>query len=357
MGDRILVSEQILRAGCAALLQKLGLSQEDSAVTADVFLQAELMGEESHGLRLFCQVVERVRAGGDRAETSITVLNERAAIAHWDANRSLGQVVAARAMNAAVAKARDCGIGFVTVRNGNSLTSAKYYPLLAAREGMVGITFTNTSRRLMAPPGGTVPVVGNNPVAYAAPAGRYGYFVLDMACTSAAVERIIKAREKGEEIPLGWALDRDGVPTTDPVKALESLSLLPFGGHKAFNLGVVHEILTSVVAGGAIFGGGSSGFKPYDAPMNTAFTMLAIDIAAFQAQDAFEATMEEMIGRIKSTPKAAGVDTILFPGERSQAEHERRHRNGLPVLTETMRAIQDLMDKTGVAGSPFQGLL
>ncbi|MFT8775812.1 MAG: Ldh family oxidoreductase [Gluconacetobacter liquefaciens] len=349
MSDRVRLRQDALRTACESILTFHGVGAGDAGVTADVFMQAELMGEESHGLRLFCQVVERIKAGGDRAETVISVLSDRAAVAHWDANRSLGQVVAERAMRRAIEKARITGIGLVAVRNGNSLTSAKYYPLLAARQGMVGVTFTNTSRRLMAPPGGTAPVVGNNPVAYAAPAGRYGCFTLDMACTTAAVERIIKAKEKGEEIPRGWALDREGRETTDPSRALEAMSLLPFGGQKAFSLGVVHEILTSVLADGRIFGGGSSGFKPYDGAMNTAFTMLAIDIAAFQDPASFEATMEEMIGRIKATPKVEGGGEILFPGERSQAEVERRMRDGIPLSGETLRAMNRLAEEAGLA--------
>lgn len=349
MSDRVQIRQDVVRTMCESILAFHGVSAEDAAVTADVFMQAELMGEESHGLRLFCQVVERIKAGGDRAQTSISVLSDRAAVAHWDANRSLGQVVAGRAMRRAIEKARIAGIGLVAVRNGNSLTSAKYYPLLAARQGMVGVTFTNTSRRLMAPPGGTVPVVGNNPVAYAAPAGRYGCFALDMACTTAAVERIIKAKEKGEAIPHGWALDRAGQETTDPARALEAMSLLPFGGQKAFNLGVVHEILTSVLADGKIFGGGSSGFKPYDGAMNTAFTMLAIDIAAFQDPVTFEATMEDMIQRIKASPKVEGTGETLFPGERSQAESGRRMRDGIPLLGETLGMINRLAEEVGLA--------
>lgn len=337
-----LLSETVLRDYCEALLGAAGVSEEDAARTVDVFLQAELMGEESHGLRLFCQVVERIRAGGDRARTSISVLSDRAAVAHWDANRSLGQVTAARAMQAAIDKARDCGVGLVAVRNGNSLTSAKYYPLMAAKAGMIGCTFTNTSRRLMPPPGGIAPVLGNNPVAYGAPAGRYGAFVLDMACTAAAVERIARAAERGEEIPAGWALDRNGRETRDAAVAFEALTLLPFGDYKAFHLAAVHEILTSVLAAGALFAGGSTGFKPYDGAMNTSFTMLAIDIASFRPVDEFTAAMEDMIDQFKSAPLARDAKAVHFAGERSQAELARRQSAGIPLAPATRDSLSEL---------------
>jgi LDH2 family malate/lactate/ureidoglycolate dehydrogenase len=337
----ILVEVEALKAHCINILERLGVDRGDAVTTADVFCQAELMGEESHGLRLFLHVLGRLKAGGDRAATDIARVMDRGAVALWDAQRSLGQVTAARAMNLAVEKARSHGLGFVAVRNGNSFTSAKYYPLLAAEAGMIGCAFTNTSRKLMPPPGGATPIIGNNPVAYAAPAGRYGAFVLDMACTAAAVERILRAQEQGESIPPGWALDVDGNDTTDPQKALESLALLPFGGYKAFGLAMVHEIVTSVIAGGALLAGSAKGFLPYDGPMNTSFSMLAIDISAFQPVEEFEQRMEAVIKTIKSSRLRSPDTKILYPGERSLAELARRRREGIPLAASTFAKLND----------------
>ncbi len=344
----VTVGEDGLRRLCTDLLERLGVASDDAATTADVFLQAELMGEELHGLRLFLHVLGRLAAGGDRAETSVTTILDRGAIAVWDANRSLGQVTAARAMARAIEKARDHGLGFVSVRNGNSLTSAKYYAMLAASRGMIGLVYTNTSRKLMPPPGGRAPMLGNNPFAAAAPAGRYGAFVLDMACTAAAVERIVQAKERNEPIPPGWALDRDGRETTDPARALETMALLPFGGHKAFGLAMVHEILTSVLSGGLIFAGQSSGFLPYEGPMNTSFTLVAIDIAAFQPVAEFERRMETFLGTIKSAEPLSSEKPILFPGERSLAELERRRRDGIPVARQTFDKLCEWARKHGL---------
>lgn len=345
MEDRIILTEAELRARCESLLRALGVAPLDAERTVDVFLQSELMGEESHGLRLFLQVVERLRAGGDRAKTAIIEQIDAGAIAVWDANRSLGQVTATRAMQCAMDKAKAHGIGLVTVRNGNSFTSAKYYPLMAAEAGMVGCAFTNTSRKLMPPPGGVMPVLGNNPVAYAAPAGRHRAFVLDMACTAAAVERIIKAKERGESLPPGWAQDGDGVETRDPAKALESLALMPFGGYKAFNLAVVHEILTSVLAGGAVFAGDAKGFAPYDGAMNTSFTLLAIDIAQFGPVAEFEQRMEFMIDSIKAAGSGAEDAEILYAGERSLRTLDQRRAEGIPVLRATLDRMTQLADE------------
>jgi LDH2 family malate/lactate/ureidoglycolate dehydrogenase len=339
--ERVLVQPDALKSHCVGLLARLGVAAEDAEVTADVFCQAELMGEESHGLRLFLHVLGRLRAGGDRAETRIATVTERGALALWDGGRSVGQVVAARAMRHAINLARRHGLGFVAARNANSFTSAKYYALIAADAGMIGCAFTNTSRKLMPPPGGRTPVIGNNPVAYAAPAGRHGRFVLDMACTAAAVERIVQARDERRPIPPGWALDADGKETTDPQRALDSLALLPFGGHKAFGLAMVHELLTSVLAGGPLMAGEATGFLPYDQPMNTAFSMLAIDISAFQPVAGFEQRMEAMIAAVKASGPRSPDAAILYPGERALAERARRLAEGIPLVRSTFDGLND----------------
>jgi LDH2 family malate/lactate/ureidoglycolate dehydrogenase len=333
---RVIANPDALVAFCGALFVRAGVSPDDARETAMVFCQAERMGEESHGLRLVPRILGRLKAGGTRAGTRTTAIMDRGAVALWDAERSLGQVVAARAMRDAIDKARAHGIGLVAVRNGSSFTSAKYYALLATDAGMIGLVFTNTSRKLMPPPGGATPVLGNNPVAYAAPAGRYGAMVLDMAATAAAVERIVQARDLGEAIPAGWALDAAGNPTTDPAAALASLSLLPFGGYKAFGLALFHEVLTSVLAGGALRAGDATGFEPYDRPMNTSFTMQAIDIAAFRPLRDFEQSMEQLIDAIKASRPIPGSGPILYPGERAFAAYARSEKSRVAIAARTL---------------------
>jgi LDH2 family malate/lactate/ureidoglycolate dehydrogenase len=213
---------------------------------------------------------------------------------------------------------------------------------------MIGLVYSNASRKVMPPPGGRVPVLGNNPFAAAAPAGRYGTFVLDMAATAAAIERIIQAKESGEKIPVGWALGRDGGPTDDPASALEAMALLPFGGAKAFGLAMVHEILTSILSGGLIFAGRSSGFLPYDGPMNTSFTFVAIDISAFLPVSEFETRMESFLQAIKASEPVSPDASVLFPGERSQAELRRRRERGIPVRSSTHASLCQWVAKLGL---------
>jgi LDH2 family malate/lactate/ureidoglycolate dehydrogenase len=327
--QRIRVAAEALRTNCTAMLLALGVPPGDAHITTDVFLQADLRGEESHGMRLFLHILGRLKHGGALPVPRVTVVMDRGAVALFDAHHSLGQVVAARGMQLAISKAREYGVGVVGVRNSNSYTSAKYYPLLAVKEGMLGITYAN-SVPMMPPEGGMTPTVGNNPLAIAAPAGEEFPFVLDMACATAK-EKIFQAKERGEPIPPTWALGPDGNPTTDPAAALASGILLPFGGYKAFGLGVAHEALTSVLMGGHLFNGGWGEFTPYDKPMNVSVYLQAINIAWFVSLAEFKRQMDTVIRTIKASAVRPGVERVYVPGEQGFLEERRRRRDGLPL--------------------------
>jgi LDH2 family malate/lactate/ureidoglycolate dehydrogenase len=327
--DRVRVEAATLRPNCQALFEALGVPPEDAALTTDVFMQSELRGEESHGMRLLLHVLGRIRAGGALAKAEITVERDRGAMALLDAHHSLGQVVGARAMLLAIAKAREHGVGVVGFRNSNSFTSAKYYPLMAVAEGMLGMAFTN-SIPMMPPEGGTTPIVGNNPWALAAPSAREIPFVLDMAC-AVAMEKIFQARERGERIPPTWALGPDRRPTTDPAAALASGVLLPFGGYKAFGLALAHEVLSGVLMGGLLFNGGSTGFLPYDGPMHVSACLQAINIEWFVPLETFRRQMAEVIRQVKASARQPGVAEVFVPGELGFVEEQRRLREGIPL--------------------------
>lgn len=347
-GTMIRLPAASLERAAAAVLGALGVPDEDAHATAAVFVGADAAGEPSHGLRLFVTVCARIEAGGHNPVTRVEVERDRGAIAVWSAHRSLGQAVATRAMDAAIAKARDFGLGMVAVRDATSLTSAKHYALRAAEAGCIGIVHTNASRKVMPPPGGTSPVMGNNPLAMAAPAGRFGTICLDMAMTEVAIERINMAREAGAEIPPSWALGEDGLPTTDPEIAARVMTLLPFGGYKAFGLGLMTEVMTSVLAGGAVFAGEATGFRPLDAPMHTSFTLTALDIAAFTTPEDFAARAEEMIGTLKAATPGEDGGEILFPGERSARRARESLRDGVPLARGTLADVTELCNRLGV---------
>ncbi len=344
----VAVAADDLRRVETAVLERLGLPPQDAAIAADVFLQSDLRGEESHGARLLLNVFARIEAGGDDPASPVAVIRDRFAVALWDAQRGIGQVVATKAMLAAIEKAKQYGVGVVGVRNANSYTSAKYYPLLAAQAGMIGITYANSGVQLVVPEGGLTPIVGTNPLAIAAPARSKPYFVLDMA-VSVAMEKIFQAHERAQPIPQGWGIDAAGQDTTDPADVLKSRALLPIAGPKGFGLGLAHEILTCVLMGGHLFGGGSTGFIPFDGPMNVSQYFQAINIDWFVPLDEFKARMDDALAAVGASLARPGVQHVYYPGEHSFAEEQRRQADGIPLPRKTVDALQAWCDKLGVA--------
>ena len=345
--ERVRVPAGDLRRMCSDLLRQLGVPDEDADLTADVFVSSDLGGEESHGLRLFVHVLGRLKAGGDRPKADVKVVTDRAAIAVWDAQRSLGQVVAVRAMREAMAKARTYGVGVVGVRNANSYTSANYYPRIAAKEGMIGVTYCNSGVQIIVPHGGRTPMAGTNPLCIAAPCGKDFPFVLDMA-SSTAMEKVFQAHEQGDPIPLGWALDPEGNETADPAKAIASRSLLGIGGYKGFGLALAHEVLTCVLMGGHLFGEGANGFIPYDGPMNVSQYFQALNIEWFTPLEEFKEKMDELVRQVKSSELRPGFDRVYLPGEKTFLETEVRRRDGIPMPERVFNELRRWADELGV---------
>lgn len=330
-------SPEQLRIACVDLFKAIGVPVEDGELFTDACLDSELRGEQSHGVRLVPIHLERIKAGSIRPKPKITVLRDKGACALFDAHLSIGQVVAARAMRLAIDKAREFGVGLVGVRNANAYASAKYYPLMAVREGMIGINRGNTCP-MMPPHGGMTPIVGNNPISIAAPAGEEYPFVLDMACATAK-EKIRQAAAEGKPIPPEWALGHDGNPTTDADEALKTGVLLPFGGYKAFGLAASHEMLTSILFGGHLFCGGGGSFRPYETPYNGSQFFQVINVSWFTPLDEFRKRMDDLIRKVRDTELRPGVERVYLPGERGFLEMEERKKRGIPVHEGTRAAL------------------
>jgi LDH2 family malate/lactate/ureidoglycolate dehydrogenase len=343
--EYVTVTEERLRAACVPLFEAMGTPRDEAELVVDVHVDSDLRGEESHGVRMLDIHLARIKAGGNLAASRVTVLKDRKAVALLDAHHSLGQVVAARAMEMAIAKAGQYGIGMVGVRNANSYTSAKYYPLMAVNAGMIGKTYTN-SVPMMPPHGGARARVGNNPLAIAAPAGDEYPLILDMACTI-AVEKVRQAGAEDKPIPPEWALGLDGNPTTDAKEALEAYTFLPFGGYKAFGLGVAHEMLTSVLCGGGLFTRPGDGFRPFDDVYNCCQYFEAINIEWFLPVAEFRQRMDAMIRQIKDTPLRSGFDALYLPGERGMREMAVRRRDGIPIHASTLADLRRWAGEVG----------
>ena len=339
MEDEV-VDADSLRQFAAAALEAVGTSEEDAAIVADVLVAADLTGHESHGVaRLEEMYVRPVQRGAIDAGASLVTVHERAATLVLDAQNGLGQPAAKRAMDLCIARAREAGTCMAVVRNSNHYGIAGYYPMLAAAQDMIGVCCT-TAGPLVVATGGRTSLLGTNPLAFAAPAGRHQPFMLDMATSVVPIGKVeVKARRQ-TPLPAGWAVDAQGRTATDAAEVLARTSgdltggLVPLGGleagHKGYGLAVMVDILSGVLAGARVSlhvreakgRGESAGVGHFVA---------AIDLAAFGAVDEFKEAMDAYIDDLHAAPRAPGVDRLMVAGEPEFEARQRHLRTGLPL--------------------------
>jgi LDH2 family malate/lactate/ureidoglycolate dehydrogenase len=328
-----------------AVLEAEGVPADDARLTARCLVEAELWGHPSHGLLRLSWYVARIRSGVvDPAAKPETVV-DTGPLALLDGHEGLGQVLAAHAAGEAVRRAREHGVGVVGVRNSNHFGMAAHFTRMIAEQGCVGLVTTNGSPA-MAPWGGREKAVGANPWSIAAPAGRHGVTVMDIANVNAARGKIYAARERGAAIPEGWALDAEGRPTTDPAAAIAGV-ILPMGGHKGYAISFMMDVLSGVLTGSS-FATGVSGPQQAERRSGCGHLVLAIDVAAMADPGGFAERMEALIAEMKAVPKADGFEEIFFPGEIEDRARARREREGIELPARTLEALEGLAAETGV---------
>ena len=335
-----------LREFAADVLSAVGVTSDDARLVAHSLLEAERWGHPSHGVLRLSWYVARIRSGVVRPDAQPEAVVDRGAVSVIDAQDGIGQLTATRAARDAVRRARDHGVGVVGVRNSNHFGTAAYYTRMMAAEQCVGILTTNASPS-MAPWGGRLKAIGANPWSVAAPGGRYGTVVMDMANGNVARGKIYAAQQRGAAIPEGWALDAKGRPTSDPVAALAGV-LLPMAAHKGYAISFVIDVLSGVLTGSA-FGGAVVGPQIPDRRSGAGHLAIALDIRAFMEVTEFEARIERFIDEMKAVPLAEGVDEILFPGELEDRNGRRSDELGIDVPSKTRADLATLAEELGVA--------
>jgi LDH2 family malate/lactate/ureidoglycolate dehydrogenase len=356
----IRIRAEPLAAFCRRVFEKLDVPPEDAEATADNLVSADLRGISSHGVARLRRYVNGLRDGVMVAQPDIQVLQETGTTALIDGGGGLGQPVSARAMRLAIEKAQNTGAGFVAVRNSNHYGIAGYYALMALEQELIGISMTNAAV-LVVPTFGRDAMLGTNPISVAAPAGEERAFVLDMATSTVPRGKLEVYHRQEKPIPPEWATDERGVPTSDAGQVLSNLlaraggGLLPLGGagelmggHKGYGLALLVDVLCGVLPGAGyantIYPKTSDG-KPLPANVGHFFGALRVD--GFRPLDEFKATMDDIIRRLKGTPKAEGQDRIFIHGEKEfEMEEERRHKGVVlhPKVVADMQAIADEVD-------------
>ena len=346
-----------LRRHVASIFERLGLAVEDAAVAADVLVQADLMGVDSHGVSNYIQLLYEpgLRRGTIEPRPRVEVVHETPISALVDGGGGLGLVVGARAMGIAIEKARLSGIGIAAVRNSRHYGAAGCYSRLALAHDMIGLSLTN-SDKLVVPTFGRESRIGTNPIAVAVPAGKEPPFLLDMATSTVPLGKIMLARRHGVPLPEGWAADESGLPTSDAETAFRALHLLPLGGsyeqgsHKGYGLGVVVDVLCGILSGAGVAVGQGLGGQ-----VGHFFGALRVD--AVRPVEAFKDAMDEYLRALRDTPPAPGQERVLYAGLLEHEIEAERRRDGIPLHRDVIAFLDRLGAELGVAPLREEGAL
>ena len=315
---------------CAGILRGLGVPDDQAEIVSDSLIEADLRGVASHGVNLVALYVSRIRAGSMQPRTEIRVVEDKGATLRLDGGLGPGQVAGIHAIDQAIDRALQHGVTAVSVRESTHLGALGYYTLRAAERGIFAMAFQN-GPTVVPPFGGITPLFSTNPFSYAIPAGQEAPVVLDMATTAVAGNKLILARKRGEAIPLGWAADEDGVPTTDPMRASPE-RLQWFGGHKGFGIAFLVEILAGVLTNSS-FGRTEHSASNFVGKERVAkgYLFLSLDVDRFLPLADFRQRVDELIRDMRSCETAEGVERIYAPGEIEHLQRLENLRTGIPV--------------------------
>ena len=319
---------------------------------ATLMAEADLQGSDGHGVSRLPQYARRIKAGGFNVRPNIRVIHEHASTAVLNGDNGMGHLVMKRAAEIAIEKARSTGVAWVNSQFSNHAGPASLYARMPLAHDMIGLYFAVGNANHLPPWGGLDMLLSTNPIAAAIPAGEENPIVLDMATTVAAYGKVKTKALRGESMPVGWMVDRQGQPLTDPKRADEGM-LLPLGGmeggYKGYGLAMIFGLLAGTL-GGAAMGKDVIDFNHDDDSItNTGQAIAAINLAAFGDVGAFKARVDTLIRDIRSSERMPGVDRIYVPGEHSQATRLTRTRDGIPIAPALMLGLDKVAGELGIA--------
>lgn len=325
--DETLLSVAEARRFCHDLLTQLDVSPDEIEDCTDILVEASLRGIDSHGIALVATFAERIRSGQIRPGRAPFVRREASSTAWIDGQQGLGPVLARHCVRLAIHKAGRCGMGAVSLADGNYVGALSPYLLPVAAAGLFGLAVANSTPRV-APFGGRAGVHGTNPVAWIAPVAQGEPLLFD-ASTGHAAARIRQAADEERPLKPGIALDEEGQPTTDPVAASAG-TLLPVGGPLGYGLGLLVDVLTGGLADAPI-GPQIPPVTDWASPYGASFFIWAVDPARFGGAEAFARRCADLSGAVRATPPADGHDAVRAPGERARVCREQRLAAGIPM--------------------------
>lgn len=338
---------EVIRKFGLQVFEKAGLSSEDAAVSMDCLLMADLRGMRTHGVTHMKDYCRRLSLGTTVAGVEPEIVETAPSALMVDAKHTIGMATGMKVMRRCMENAKKTGTCVAAVHNGCHYGLGAYYPMKAAEEGMIGFSFANTPP-LVAPYGSAEPLLGTNPISIVIPAGRHPDLVLDMATSLVAKGKISLALKEGKQIPEGWALDKDGAPTTEPAAANVG-ALLPFGQHKGYALCLIVSILSFALSGADMDINIPRFFEETERLTNVGYFMGAIDISKFCPLDVFKDRVDRMFDVIKSSRPAVGFNGVLIPGELEVNMTQKSLNEGIDLSEATLRDFREMAQTFGVA--------
>ena len=325
----------------AAAMMALGLPSEDAATVATLMVQADMQGSDGHGVIRLAPYAKRILAGGINLKPNIKVVQERTAMALVDGDNGMGHLVMKRATELAIEKARTCGIAWVGSRYSNHAGPASLYARMALQHDMIGLYFAVGNANHLPPWGGLDMLLSTNPIAAAIPTLNEVPVVLDMATTVAAYGKVKAKAQRGEMMPEGWMIDRQGKPLLDPTKSEEGF-LLPIGGYKGYGLSLIVGILAGTLNGAAMGRQVIDFNKDFSTTTNTGQAIAIIDPSAFGDITEFKQNVDTLVRELRGSDRMPGVDRIWLPGEQSHEKRLSNEAHGIVLAPSLMKQLNDL---------------
>lgn len=348
------VSPETLSKQVASIFRAWGMPEEYVLITVDHLMYSDLHGIDSHGCGMLLHYHRDFVAGSLTMTPKIQVIRESETTALIDGGGGLGHVPGDTAMKLAIAKCRNAGLGAVAVRNSGHYGAAGAYALLAAQSGFIGIAMTNTGMPAVVPTFGIEAMLGTNPIAFAAPAERNLPFLLDMATSTVPLGKLMTAWRSGCSIPVGWALDANGMPVRNGRLAAKYRRLTPLGStremgsHKGYGLAAVVEILSSLLPGLRSPRGTSKTVEEADGRVGHFF--LALDPRRFRDDGEFEADLDGMMDSLRASKPVAPNQPVLVAGDPEHTAYAERSRSGIPI---SRSVIEDIRTVCQASSVPF----
>ena len=324
-----------------------GLPRADAAILAELMTDADLNGSDGHGVFRLPQYVKRIKTGGINKRPNIRILQERDGTALVDGDNGMGHLVMRFAAETAIAKAKKTGVAWVGARMSNHAGPASLYARMPLDHDMIGLYLAVGNANHLPPWGGTEMLLSTNPIAVAVPTQDEPPIVLDMATTVAAYGKVKTAAQRGEMMPEGWMIDRQGKPLLDPKRADDGF-LLPIGGYKGYSLSLIFGLLAGTLNGAAMGRTTIDFNKDQTTPTNTGQAIMAISVEAFAPVAQFKRNVDDIVRQMRESPRMPGVERIWLPGEQSHTKRQDRGKNGVPIPPALGKSLGALAEELGI---------